>query len=227
MPVAPAIPYIASGIATAYGAWRAHKDSQQAQQQAQPLIDAQTGLAKQQAGQGKDLFNFGMPQLQKAAGYYGSLLTGNRAAVQTTLAPTIAQMSDVYKGAERNLSRQAPGAGRDEASAALSAQRAGQIGMLPIQARAGAAEAVANLGQTGVSGGTASTNAASGIYGNLLGDQFRRQEASNAQQYQLGQNLSKILGDFLKAWKERNAGAGPGYPAMNDFYRYGNVGPTQ
>lgn len=203
MPAAiPFIPLIASGVSAGVGLYQQHK----ANQQQQPLMQSATDLAKQQAGQGRQLFNFGMPLLERSAGYYGSLLSGNRASVQRTLAPTIAQMTDVYTGAERNLSRMTPGAGRDEAIANLNKQRAGAIGGLPFQARQGAADALTNIGSSATGGGVNATGSAGGLYGGLLGQQLALDKFSSEQQYQMGQNLSSLISQFIQAYRARNQG---------------------
>ncbi|HXU05481.1 MAG TPA: hypothetical protein VN903_31195 [Polyangia bacterium] len=200
--MAIAVPLIAAGIGAAGSAYSAHKA---ASAQA-PL----TALAQQQGARGQQLFNFGFPQLQKTAGYYGALLGGNRQAVTQALAPTVEHIGETYKGAERNLTRMAPGAGRDEAAADLNRQKAAQIGGLPIAARSEAATALTGMGQSATGSGISATQSAGGLYDSALVSQ----RYNDQQQYQLGSNLSKVIGDFITAYRERNAGktSGPGFP---------------
>lgn len=209
MPAAIAIPLIASGIgagSSIYAAHQARAGQQDANAASAPLIGAQTDLARQQQRQGAQQFNFGFPLLQRSASYYGSLLNGNRASVTSTLAPTVSQINQTYKGAERDLDRMAPGAGRDESRAELDRQRAAQVGGLPLQARSGAAAELMGLGTNAVSGGTSATGSASSIYGSLLGDQRQQQQYNDQRDYQLGQNLSQIIGQFLQAYQQRQGG---------------------
>lgn len=205
-----AVPLIAAGIGAGgsiYAAHEARAGQQDANAASAPLIGAQTSLAQQQQRQGAQQFNFGFPLLQRSASYYGSLLNGNRASVTSTLAPTVSQINQTYSGASRNLDRMAPGAGRDEARAELDRQRAGQVGGLPLQARQGAAASLMGLGESAVGGGTGALGSASSIYGQLIGANQTQQNINNQQDYQLGQNLSQIIGQFLQAYQQRQGGS--------------------
>lgn len=212
-----AVPLIGAGI-SAFSSWRQRKAQQKAGAVGGPasLEGPATALAAQQGQQGQGLFNFGMPQLQRAAGYYGNLLSGSRSAIASTIAPDVAALSDTYRGAARNLERAPPGAGRDVAAADLNRQRAGQIGGLAMAVRPNAAAQVAGMGQFGVGQGTSATASAGGMYSSLLGHNlnerqfgFDQQKYKDQQSMEFGKNLSKILTDFIGAYRGRqkaNAG---------------------
>lgn len=219
------IPLIATGI-TAYQAYSQHKQNKKvnAQQDAiaaqqGPLTTAQAGLANQQREQGQQLFSYGMPLLQRSGDYYSKILGGNRAATDIAIAPDVNAIGDSYRGAFRSLTRMTPGANRDVAQADLIRQRAGQIGGLVPAARAGAANATANLGQVGVSGGqqglSASSSSTSNLLSSLLGQSnnlFERQQYGNQQSADQGKALSQLLTMFAQAWQGRQAkGGGGGY----------------
>lgn len=212
---AAAIPLIATGIGVGYDAYKSHKASAEAKKLQAPAL----GLARQQAAQGTSLFNFGMPLLKQAQDYYGRILTGDRGSISATLAPEIGAIGDVYRGAERNLTRSGvTGANRDVAEAELGRERAGKIaGLIPL-ARRDAASAVANLGQVGVSGGQSGTVNAGNSFFNLLQGQLAQNQLGYAQSQTFGENLGKILVDFYRTYNQRQTSAyGRKYAAASIF----------
>ena len=151
MPVA--IP-IAMAISTGVSAYMAHKQQQTAQQAADQmgaLAGNQTALANETSQFARGQFAAGQPALQRAMQYYTTLASGSRGAIQSALAPSIGALRDQYSGVERGLSaRLAPGPARDRAMADLKQKEAGQLGLMPFQARENAVGQMAGLGQENI-----------------------------------------------------------------------------
>lgn len=213
------IPLVASGISAGAGLWNSKKqrDAQKQQQgQQQPLITAQTGLAKQTAQQGQQLFNTGMPALQAGAGYYGRLLSGDRAAMTSALAPEIGATTDVYRGAEKGLERTgAQGAMRDSAAADLNRDRAGKVASLVQGARPGAAAALTGIGQQATAAGVAGAQGAASMYSQLMNglnttadQQLRSRAYGDQRSDSLWKNVGGLFVDSYQAWKGQGTGGG-------------------
>lgn len=161
----------------------------------------QRQLLQQQAEQSRTLFRSGMPLLNSASAYYTRLLHGDRGAMTTALQPEITSITELYRGAGKNLDRNPAGPSRDLARAELNRQRVGQIGSLFPAARRGAAEGVANLGQIMLSGGQGATNVFSQLMSGLRADR----QFGAAQNEKLGEALGPILVDLYKAWQTRGS----------------------
>ncbi len=197
-----AIPLIATAVSTGYDAYKSHK----AGQQQKALLGQTTGLAQQQANQGRQLFNFGMPLLGQSADYYSRILTGDRGAMRSALAPETGAIRDTYTGAQRNLERSGiVGAQKDVASADLARQEAGQLGGLFPAARRSAAEALTGLGGTGVSGGVGATAGAGSLFNSLLSGQRLQGQADYEHSMAAGENWGNILVDFYRAYQAKQA----------------------
>lgn len=116
----------------------------------------------------------GTINMQRVGDYWTPLLRGDRAAIDQTLSPEIASITDIYRGANRNLDRSGiRGPQRDLASAELNRDRAGHLSLLRPQARAGAAAGLLGLGGSQVGTGLDATKSAgsllAGIYGGERG----------------------------------------------------------
>ncbi len=123
---------------------------------------------------GSNFLGKGEQALQGVEGYYSPLLRGDRAAIDQSLSPEIAGITDVYRGANKNLDRSGiRGPQRDVASAELNRDRAGQLALLRPQARAGAAAGMAGLGTNYLGTGLDATKSAgsllAGVYGGERG----------------------------------------------------------
>lgn len=214
----PAIPLIGLGISGITSAIGAHNSSKVAGAQ-QDLMGKQSALAQEMQGFAKDQYAAGAPALNKAMEYYTKLATGNRGDIQSTLAPGIAQLNETYNGAQRGIeSKLAPGPGRDQQIAQLYRQRAGQIGLMPSQARASAVGEMANLGQNrmnsaqdyfGKAGSALSGASSTGVnYGNA------QNNASNRWGTTVGNGAQGVL-DWYNNRQKPDAGYftpyGPGY----------------
>lgn len=213
-----AIPLISTGISAIGGAISSrNRAKQQKQQQAQftPLIQGQTALAGQAAQQGRQLFGFGGQQLGAAAGYYNTLLNGNRAAMTQAVQPEIAGITDVYRGAERSLERSGvQGAARDVAQGDLARDRAGRIAGLVGGVRPMAAGALGQMGQFGIQAGQQGTQQAGNMLANLMsGITGAQQQGLEAQKYgdeqnrSMWGNIGKLIVDSYGAYRNRGASA--------------------
>lgn len=181
----PAIPLIVGGVSAASSAWQAHKAGQVAGSQ-QQLMGQQSNLANEIGSFARGQSSMAQPALNKAMQYYMTLANGNRGAIDSALAPERAQITDNYAGAEKGLNaRLAAGPQRDRAIADLYKQRAGQLGLMPLQARAGAVENLGKMGQ-GLAGNA--LNAYSGASSALNG-------ASNT-----GRNYMEAQSNSNKMW---------------------------
>jgi hypothetical protein len=145
---------IFKGIGTGLNLWGAISGSRAANDAAdiqKQLYQQQAAMARQLAGLGQSQIATSQPALNKALAYYTNLAAGNRASINSTLAPDRAQLAETYKGAQRGVeARTAQGPQRDRAIAELMRQQAGQSGLMPFMARGQANEQLAGLGNRGL-----------------------------------------------------------------------------
>lgn len=215
MPVIPFIPLIAAGIGSASSAYAAHKagqtnDAVAAQQK--PLLDAQTGLAKDTAERGKTLFNTGLPLFNSASGYYNSILRGTPKTLQQVLSPEIGKINETYRGAESGLERLAPGGVRDHAAADLSRQRVGQLASLVPTIRPMAAANLGNLATGALSAASGQSAQAGSIYSGLLGLGEQQRQFNVGESSSNGQAYGRLIADALAAWQRNPNARGAALP---------------
>jgi hypothetical protein len=187
----------ASAGTQAYGAKKAASAAEKARQLS-PLGQRAAGSMEQQAGmlnktgtglmqQGAGYTGQGMNDLTRVAGYYSPMLSGSRGALDQALAPETAAITDAFRGGEKALQRSnIQGAQRDMAQADLIRDRAGQIGLLRPQARAFAAQSMADIGRTRVGAGLDTTQTGAGLMGQaggLYGDIYRGERGSGDSAY--------------------------------------------
>lgn len=205
----PAIPLVMMGVSAGISAYQAHKQGQAADAQKglmgsqQGLMGQQSGLANTMSDIAKKQYTLAQPALSKAMNYYSTLATGGRGAVNSMLAPQMAQMTDTYKGAQTGMeSKMAPGPGRDRAMADMFRQKAGQISMMPMQARQMGVQGMATMGQdrmnssmdafrgagSALTGASQSGSAASNIGMNALGASNQQFGSFN----DMGRNLMQM-----------------------------------
>lgn len=138
---------------SALGSWlggRKSKKEKEALAAQRDNIRLQTEMARTMGDFAKQQHSMADPALQKAMQYYTNIASGNRSAIQGALAPTYAQMGDLYRGAEQGMTKNmAPGPQRESAMAEMYRQKAGQMGQLPFQART---DAMGKLGEYGSAG---------------------------------------------------------------------------
>lgn len=201
----PAVPLIISGAVSAYSAYKQGKTAD-AQKQ---IMGQQSGLANEIGSFARGQSTMAQPALSKAMQYYTTLATGNRGAIDAQLASERAQTVDTYAGAEKGLiNHTAAGPSRDRAIADLYKQRAGQLGIMPFQARQNA------VGQLGSMGQSLAGNAIRGYEG--AGSALTG--ASNT-----GENYAKSQNGALQSWNNVAANAGKVW----DWYNKSRNGSSQ
>lgn len=199
-----AIPFIVMAASSAASAYAAHKQSEQAQQGAdmtKGLIDKQSALASQLQNFAGGQISTAKPAQDAAMKYYMGLGTGDRGQIQSLLAPQINQMTGVYSGAQRGIEAHV-GAGpqRDQAISDLAKQRAGQLGVMPMQARTDAMGKLADLGGQGMNRALSAYNASgSALTGsaNPIAQYTNLVQQGNQGWEQFGQHMFNTWGPYL------------------------------
>lgn len=206
------------GISQGRQASKANDIAQQQLQLQSQVANKQMGLSNSLMGYADKTYQLSQPALTRALGYYQTLAQGNRSAVNQTLAPQFAQLTDTYRGAGNLVNNQLRGGARDYALAELARQKAGQLGLMPMQARMGAMGQLAGLG-TNIMGQSqgwagAATSALNGAgntasaAGRQAYDMYKNAyaNASNA-----GNNLANLLGPAIKGLGGGGGGGGGGF----------------
>lgn len=187
----PAVPIIGLGI-SAVSAYKSAKNASSMANSQKDLMRQQSGLSNEMASFAREQHTMAEPALQKAMQYYMQLATGNRAAIQGQLAPDIARLTETYRGAERGLeAKTAPGPSRDRAIAELYRQRAGQLGIMPFEARRSAVGDMAQLGGQRM-------NAALDAYGRA-GSALTGASQAGTQAFNMGERASDRYGSMISA----------------------------
>lgn len=216
----PAIPIIGLGI-SAYSAYKQSQAQKQAADMQKQMFQAQSSLANTMQGIGNNQMSMAEPALSKAMGHYMQLASGNRGAIGSELAPDINGVTEASRGAQMGISRSmAPGPNRDKAIADLYRQRAGQIGMMPFQARNAAFGNLQTMGTNYMNSAMdAYKNASSALTGaSNTGTKYM--EARNQQYGTYGDIIKSGVqaGQDAYDWYKRsrtpgmNGGSGPGLP---------------
>lgn len=197
--MAAAVPIIMAG-ASIYSAYRAGKKSKE-----EKAALAGQGAANQQLmEQGKQNFGVGFPAMRSALNYYQTLLQGNRAAMSQAVAGPTAQLTDLYRGAERNLDRQGVrGGSRDLAVAELGRDRTNQLAQLTTGVQPMAAANLGQLGSAATGMGSGPLAAAGSSYANMAQQGFQQRQYSNQAWGQAAQNVGGLAFDM---WKNKQAG---------------------
>ena len=177
---------VAMMVASYVASRRAQKKAAERSKEEQAALQGAQTSAQQIQQTGQNLVGTGSPMQTQAANYYQTLLRGSRPAMaQATAAPTAA-ITDIYRGAERNLDRAGvQGAARDVAVADLGRQRAGQIAGLTTGVQPAAAGELAGIGGQMTGQGVGALQGAGGLYSDLLGQgarnrMYARQEGEKA-----------------------------------------------
>lgn len=217
------IPAVQLGI-SAFSAYKRHKEQKKAAEE-QARLQAEAAAARgeitqqapQFAEQGRQLGQIGLPLLQSTSNYYRALIGGDRGAIDSALAPERASIQDTYRGASRGLSM-LRGPTRDLATAELNRQRAGQLGLLPAQARANAVAGGQAAGEFATSAGLDARSRGASLYESAAGlaqqaartgiDQGYLRLAQNQQNFQQSQGWGSLFGEVLKGVLNRGGGGG-------------------
>lgn len=202
----PAIPLIIMGVQAGVSAYQAHKQGQAADKAQQTYDATSQAIQKQaglQSGVGQSLLSGYAPYMNKAASYYGTLLSGDRAAQTEAVAPEIGQISDTYRGATRGLNASnLRGAQKDVALGDLTRQRAGGISSLFTGVQPGAADALSKIGGQGMAIGGNILSGAGTLYGSLLDPSMKNAAMQNQNALLSGQAAGSTLVDFAKTYND-------------------------
>ena len=236
-PVMPFIPAIGSAIGGIFGGKKATASAQKRSPEEATALTGGQAAGAASAGQGTSLFGTGTGMVRQGeqtlaqpTGYYSRLLSGNRALATQAVSAPRAQISDVYRGAERNLEQSGVrGASRDVAKGEIARQRAGQISSLITGVQPGAAQALTGIGQTAVgqgagiaSTGVSATGQAGNIFANLLGQGTENRKYARGEGEKFGSGFGGLIFDLLSGVKKKGAGGGSsgglGPPAWTGGY---------
>ncbi len=135
--------------------------------QEQGLFRQGQGAAGQLFRSGQNLFGQGQQLLQGATQFLTPLLFGDRAAGAAATAPERGAITDVFRGARRNIREETRGGVRDLALAMTAQREAGQKGNLFANLRRGAAETAGRLGLGAAAGGLQGQAAGASIFAQL------------------------------------------------------------
>lgn len=192
------VPIIAAGISA--GASLLGNRKTAAEKAMEGNARQQGAMASQIATMARQQHTIAGPALNKAMQHYMQLAGGNRAQLQGAMAPEMNMLMDTYKGAQMGTERMAPGPQRDHAIAELYRQKAGQMGMMPMQARQ---QAFGQLGSMGMDLNQGA-NQMYGMAGNVLGGQANALQGVAGMQQQrqagwgaLGGSIANIFMPYL------------------------------
>jgi hypothetical protein len=189
-------PVIAEGggmVAGGLAARQAQRSAMQRSPEEAQSLAGGFGTADQARKMAMDAYGESKPYLRQAGGYYSSLLSGNRAAMQQAVAPTIAQLTGQYRGAQRGVEGSLRGAARDYALGGLARQKASDVAGVTTGVQPGAADALSRLGLQGMQFGAPLLGVAGNIYSNFLPQgQANRQWAAGE-----GRRTGEAIGDFI------------------------------
>jgi hypothetical protein len=174
---------------------------------AQGAGSALAGMGRGLYGTGTGMVRQGQTTLAQPTSYYQKLLGGNRALASQAVAAPRTQISDVYRGAERNLEQSGVrGASRDVAKGEIARQRAGQISSLITGVQPGAAGALTSIGENqttqgaGIAGqGVGATGAAGGLFSGLLGQGTANRQYARGEGEKFGSGFGGLIFDILNA----------------------------
>jgi hypothetical protein len=212
----PFIPAIGSAIGGIFGGKKATAAAQKrSPEEATALAGGQaagTALAGQGAGlygTGTGMVRQGETTLAQPTSYYQRLLSGNRALASQAVAAPRAAISDVYRGAERNLEQGGVrGAARDVAKGEIARSRASQISGLITGVQPGAASALTGIGQGQVgagagiaSTGVGATGASGSLFANLLPQGMANRQYARGEGEKFGTGFGGLIFDILSGVK--------------------------
>lgn len=210
MPVIPLAVMAGGAILSHYAAKKATADAQKRSPEELTSLNAAQGGAGVLSTQGAESLQTGKETQAPATSYFDTLLRGNRAQQSQAVAAPSAAITDVYRGAERNLEHSGVrGAERDVASAELGRGRASQLASLVTGVQPAAASALTSIGQTQQAQGAGMVGSANSTYAGLLG----QGQMNRIQAQQKGTSAAASIGDLATSaasiasdwWKGRAA----------------------
>src|SRR5215831_4078086 len=145
--LAPAIPWIASGIGSWLGGRKATSSAMQRSPEEQQALNSAQSTGQQLLQQGQRFSQLGLPAIQSGMNYWDTLLRGNRAMMSQATAGARGSITDTYRGAMNSLEHSnVRGAARDQATEELNRDRAGKIAGLTTGVQPEAAQQLSSLG---------------------------------------------------------------------------------
>jgi len=209
--IIPFIPMIASGVSAVVGGIAGKRAQNKAKKEGvvrspeeAAAISGLSGQANRLAGQGNQMMGQGQRLLQGPANYYQTLMSGDRAATANAIAPQMAQITDVYRGAERNVDRVGMrGAVRDQQMGELGRERASKLAGLVTGVQPGAATALTGLGNQFMQSGTGLASNAGNLYAQYMtgmrGEGVQQRNYENQQGEQAAKVWGGLAGDLINA----------------------------
>jgi len=195
MPAAMLGSSIIGGIASN----KAAKNASKLSPSEQGALNEQTSGAAQQRTQASELYSKFMPYYQQAAGYYGTLLGGNRAALGQQMMPERQGINDAYAGAQTRLDRSGVQGGvRDQAIANMNREKAGRYATLLGSARSGAAGSLASMSSGAVNAGQSGLAGAMNTQGQISQTGLYNRAYGNQQGLAAGQSAADMIFQILK-----------------------------
>jgi hypothetical protein len=192
----------------AYSAYSQHKANQQNAQEKAGMA-GQLNASNQLAAQGQQAWHAGFPGAQSALSYYSTLLSGNRAAMQQATAGPQAQLTDMYRGAERGIAHAGVRGGvRDLGLAELGRDRANATAQLTTGQQGAAAQGLAGLSTTLMGQGSANQATSGNLAGQMQQEGFQQRQAVNQGNAETGAGIGQALFDVYRNGYKPNKAAG-------------------
>lgn len=209
--IVPFIPAIASTIGGIFAGKKATSAAMKRSPEEAAALTGAQGTAGTLTSTGTGLVKTGQANVAPAANYYGRLLQGNRASMTQAVSQPRAAISDVYRGAERNLEQGGVrGAARDVAKGEIARERAGKISSLITGVQPGAAAGLTSIGETQTGQGAPMIGQAGSIYGNLLNQGAQNREYARGEGEKTGTGFGGMIFDLLSgALKTKGRGLLP------------------
>src|SRR3990167_458596 len=154
-------------------------------------------IATESIPQARNLLSMSQSGMQQPMSYWASILSGNRAGIQSAMAPDIRRINEGYNAAAQTSSVLTPRGGpRADVLADQPFQRQRDISTLMQTARPQAASSLFQAGaQSGAQGSNLFSNAIQAIYGSTAAG--RDILASEAQRREAETSSGKSIGGFL------------------------------
>jgi hypothetical protein len=174
--------------------------------QEQAALNAQTRAGTALGGQGAALGGMGLAAQQQGLGYFSSLASGNRGAMQQALSPQIQQLNQTYGGTRRTLARFLRGPERDYQLGELERERSGGVASLFANARPNAVGQLLNYGGQMTGQGISALGGAGGIFGGQAAQLAYNRLSGAELQRQAGMDVGGLVFQLLKGLKPGGGG---------------------
>lgn len=204
------LPGIGTGIGAGVGAlggflFGRRKPKDASQTEISPYTDALQASSERLQGQAGELSGMGGEALAPALKYFASLLSGNPADLMEATRPERGRVIDQYDTARQAIGQFGPrGGGTTSALAQSRISEAGDLADVTAQARRGAAETSAGLGQSLTALGLSAEQLASADLNSIISAVLNKQGLDLSKRGQnlqamtgLGESLGALLGLFL------------------------------